>query len=351
MKANNSIEKPGWTLIAKYLANETTVQEKHEVEKWANFSEQNKSELDQYKLLYDKAGELYEHKNFNTDNAWNKIQQHVQQPQTISTGRKINARQKSLNTFYKYAAVILVVLSILSAGIYLGIRGQNQGFRTEITSTENNAVKEFVLPDGSLVTLNSNSDLQFPKKFKSNVREVTLTGEAFFNVKRNPDKPFIINAGNTQVKVVGTSFNVNAYPEDKMVEIVVETGTVLVSPLTSNPLSDSEKLLLNSGEKGSVSSVGNLEKTLFKNPNYLAWKTRNLIFNKTPLNEVMHYLNKTYHVDIQLKESELNDLVLTAEFQEKSLDFILNVIQLTFGLELSSNNGRYILTEKKLTNK
>ena len=84
-------------------------------------------------------------------------------------------------------------------------------------------------PDGSIVTLNRNSKLIFPKHFTKNVREVTITGEAFFDVKPNTSKPFIINAGNVQVKVLGTSFNVCAYPGTETVEVVVESGKVQVT--------------------------------------------------------------------------------------------------------------------------
>jgi ferric-dicitrate binding protein FerR (iron transport regulator) len=202
------------------------------------------------------------------------------------------------------------------------------------------------------VTLNSNSKLQFPKKFKNNFREVTITGEAFFDVQPNPEKPFVINAGNAQIKVLGTSFNVSAYPENETLEVVVETGTVqVVSTEKLNTLETAE-ILLKPGEKGTfVNSLGTLEKGLNSDPNYLAWKTHNLVFENTPLNEVVHYLNKTYHTDIQLKGKNLNNLVLTAQFEKKPIEFILNVVQITFGLQLEQNNDIYILSENETLNK
>ena len=98
----------------------------------------------------------------------------------------------------------------------------------EIISTPNQVINEYTLPDGSVVALNSNSKLVFPKQFNGDTREVTIEGEAFFDVKPNPEKPFIINAGKAQIKVVGTSFNVSAYPETETLEVVVKTGKVQV---------------------------------------------------------------------------------------------------------------------------
>ena len=105
-------------------------------------------------------------------------------------------------------------------------------------------------------------------------------------------------------------------------------------------------LLLNKGEKGTLlNSTYKLEKTINTDPNYLAWKTHDLVFEKTRLREVVHYLEKTYHTSIQLNK-ELENLLLTARFEDKSAEFILDVIRLTFDLELTHKNGVYILSEK-----
>jgi transmembrane sensor len=239
-----------------------------------------------------------------------------------------------------------------TAGYYFGLRNQVQNVYSEVISAEKQVVNEFILPDGSVVALNSNSKLQFPKKFKNNVREVTITGEAFFDVIPNPEMPFIINAGNAQIKVLGTSFNVNAYPENETVEVVVETGTVQVSSNEKLNRLETAEILLKPGEKGTfLNSLGKLEKGLNSDANYLAWKTHNLVFENTPLKEVVQYLNKTYYTNIQLKEDNLNNLVLTAQFERKPVDFILDVVQITFGLKLEQENDIYILSENETLNK
>jgi transmembrane sensor len=349
MKTNYSIEDPGWELIARYLAGEATATEQEKVQNWAARSEKNQRELDKNRMLLEKADWYYQIKKFDTGEAWNNVYRNsvsVSQPASKAAPTK---RIKILTSFYKYAAVLLIALLVGSLGYYFGIK--NHAVYTEIISAEKHVVNEYLLPDGSVVALNSNSKLQFPKEFKGDTREVTITGEAFFDVKHNPEKPFILNAGNIQVKVLGTSFNVNAYPGSETVEVVVESGLVQVVTNAEYNTPETLELMLNTGEKGTLlNSQGKLEKSLNTDPNYLAWKTHNLTFEKTPLAEVVKFLSKIYHIDIHLESENLENLVLTAQFERKSHDFILNVIQLTFGLELTRENETYVLSENENIN-
>lgn len=350
MKTKHSIEKPGWELVAKYLSGDANTAEKQAVKTWAAISEKNSKELAEAKLLFEKTDEYYQFKSFNTNAAWEKIR-HKTGSKTISIAPRKKQRNVLISRFYKYAAILFLALLVGTAGYYFGIKNQANNVYSEIISTEKQVVNEYQLPDGSVVTLNSNSKLQFPKKFKNNLREVTITGEAFFDVVPDAEKPFIIHAGNARVKVLGTSFNVSAYPENETVEVVVETGTVQVQCSEKSDDLDTGEILLKPGEKGILlNSAGKLEKTLNTDRNYLAWKTQNLVFDQMPLNEVVRYLNKTYHTEIQLKQENLKTLVLTAQFERKPVDFILNVIQLTFDLQLEHENNIYILSENKVAN-
>jgi len=234
-----------------------------------------------------------------------------------------------------------------SVGYYFGFKNQAPNVFNQIISAENQVLNEFVLPDGSVVALNSNSQLQFPKKFRGNTREVTIIGEAFFDVKPNPEKPFVINAGKAQVKVLGTSFNVSAYPETETVEVVVKTGKVQVVNNLGESLNNESEVFLSPGEKSILFNESNiLQKTENLDPNYLAWKTHDLIFNEVPLIEVVQCLEKVYHVQIQLSEPELSDLLLEAHFDKKPIDFILNVVRLTFDLNLLEENKQFTLSRR-----
>lgn len=345
MKNKVTSEKPDWDLIGKYLTGEATPAETKQVEKWANHSDKNHEELEKARQILENADLVFKLKKYDSAAAWQKVA-----AQTVPV-RRMNSRKEIVAKIYRYAAVILVAVLLGVGGYYIANQNPVNEIYTEILPPESLELQEHILPDGSVVTLNSNSKISFPKRFKGSVREVTITGEVFFDVKSNPEKPFVINAGEAQVKVLGTSFNVSAYPEQEKVEVIVETGKVQVTRKTNTSTKETDSLLLTPGEKGTFSEKNNkLEKNVNADRNYLAWKTHNLVFEKTPLHQVISHLKKVYRIDIQITDKELNNLVLTAEFNEKPIDFILNVIQLTFDLNLSEENGQYILSKQEIVN-
>lgn len=339
-----NIENFNWELLSKYLNNEISPREKSEVELWLNENQNNREMLEQSRQMLDKVDSYYQLKNFDADAAWKNVHSKINPAQHKVIQHK-NVRKEAVLSFYKYAAIILIAILVGSIGFYIGFKDQKPATVTEIVSSENQVINEIILPDGSVVTLNSNSKLLFPEHFENDVREVTITGEAFFDVKPNPEKPFIINAGNAQVKVLGTAFNVCAYPETETVEVVVQTGKVQVTCKNAGLPTENHKVFLTPGEKGTFYNTGNLlEKVVNTDPNFLAWKTHILEFNQVPLSEVIASLEKVYHIDIHLAEPELNDLLLTAQFDKKPVDFILNVVRLTFNLELSGEDEQFTLS-------
>ena len=331
-------------LLTKYLNNETTPQEKTEVEIWINQSDKNRSEMEACRKMLNKVDNYYKAKSFNASAAWNNVHSKIDPAQLKVIERK-KQRKEKIAQFYKYAAILVVAILLGSVGYYIGFKDKMPVTINQIASAEKQILNEFVLPDGSVVTLNSNSELQFPKHFAGNTREVTIVGEAFFHVKPNPEKPFIINAGGTQVKVLGTSFNVCAYPETETVEVVVKTGKVQVIKKNGELSGTANKVFLVKGEKGTLYNNSNLlEKSVNTNPNFLAWKTKDLVFNETPLKEVIRCLEKVYHIEIQLAEPNLENLQLTAHFDKKPIDFVLDVVRLTFNLELTGENEHFKLS-------
>ncbi len=332
-------------LLIKYLCEEVSSEERELVNSWLRESEENRKELEQNRKLLHNIDSTYKIRKYNSTTAWNNVQSriNIETEINIATGKG----RKIYMQFYKYAAIIIVAILLGTATYYFGFQNNTAQY-ARVNTTENQNINEITLPDGSLVTLNSNSKLVYPKEFNDDVREVTIVGEAFFDVKPNAEKPFIINAGNAQVKVLGTSFNVLAYPENETVEVVVATGKVQVINTNSSESSLVNEVFLIPGEKGTLfNSSSILEKSLNTNPNFLAWKTHDFIFEDVPLKDVFGCLEKVYHVNINVQEPELNDLILNAQFDKKSVDFILNVVGLTFDLELITDNEKYTFSSHK----
>jgi ferric-dicitrate binding protein FerR (iron transport regulator) len=241
--------------------------------------------------------------------------------------------------------MIILALLLGSAGFYLGSRQHKTTVFTEVVSTEKQVLQDITLPDGTRVTLNSDSRLTYPGRFTGKLREVSIAGEAFFEVEHDKSKPFVISAGEARIKVLGTSFNVNARPGSNAVEVVVATGKVEV--FCQQGVQGCNGLILVPGEKGLLFNESHLtEKSVNSNPNLLSWKTHDLIFQETRLSEVIQTLGMVYHTEIQISNPATGDLTLTAHFRDQGIDFILEVIRLTFNLELTSRNGQYFLTAK-----
>jgi transmembrane sensor len=346
MNRLHDIENINWDLLAKYLCNEAGESERQEVEAWAGQSGINLAELNHSRELIDKARLWFESHPYNSAAAWEKIERRLQSDVPVVQ------MQPGINTvFYRrmlrVAATILLAVSLGTAGYYIGFRQHKPAIFTEVVSNDRQVVTGITLPDGSVVTLNGNSSLTYPRTFSGNTREVSIKGEAFFEIQPDAARPFLITAGSAQIKVLGTSFNVCAYPEAETVEVVVETGKVQV---TCSPLAQTSgcELILAPGEKGSLSNMDlTLVKSVNSDRNLSAWRTRQLVFEETPLFEVIVTLEKVYFVNIQLADPALSNLVLTANFNQQSVDFILDVIRLTFSLELTSENGQYFLISNK----
>ncbi len=258
----------------------------------------------------------------------------------------VSYRQRNFPHIYqpvmKIAAALIVALLLASVGFYLGSHpGANTG--SSGVTVNDYGISKIELADGSVVTLNRDTKINYPETFRADIREVEIEGEAFFEVQPDPERPFVIHAGQATIKVLGTSFNVNAYPQNEEIEVVVATGKVQVAKKKS-ATKQSDEIILNPGDKGVfVANTQELRKTKNENPNYLAWKTRDLVFDKTSLKEVISQLNNVYPGQVRLVDPELEQLLLTARFDNRPLDFILEVIALTHNLEIAKEEGQYVL--------
>jgi ferric-dicitrate binding protein FerR (iron transport regulator) len=339
MNEKNEITDKDWELIAKSIYDKNTdpiTTGSTSVELDALVDEKERKQID---AIASQVDLYFEQKKYKTADAWAKVEAKIHNQ---SSGRQILFRNLIHNPVIRIAAGLIFAALLVVSGYEVYFNPTAKRNLIELSASEK-VMDTFTLPDGTLVSLNSNTKLIYPKKFGRNTREVTIEGEAFFEVKPNKDKPFIIHAGNAQIKVLGTSFNVNAYPESKLVEVTVETGRVQVLN-KSNKSVQTNELILTPGDKGTLNYESNsLQKMTNQNPNFLAWKTHNLVFKATSLDEVIQDLAKVYKVNIRIADSNLNKLLLTAQFNNYSLDFILEVIETTFKIETEKVDGQYIL--------
>lgn len=192
-------------------------------------------------------------------------------------------------------------------------------------------IQNQTLEDGTIVTLNAESELSYPKAFSDEKREVNLKGEAFFEVEKNPEKPFIIKTPTIEVEVLGTSFSVRSREGETTSSVVVASGSVAVKYRNKSiTLKPNEKAVLDR-------SSGSLFKLINDDPNYLSWKTRDFVFDDTPLEKAVENLSNAYQIDIRLAEN-IQTCPVTVSFDNQSLDAILEVLKATLDLTVEKTS-------------
>ena len=278
---------------------------------------------------------------FDVDAAWSKVDARIsQEPAKIIRNIHPATRNFQRITGYvlKVAAVILIGLAVYQLMVPR---------TTEKTFASGKAVSSpLSLADGSTIYLNSSSTIKFPEKFGGDHREVYFWGEAFFEIAHDPARPFIIETGETRIKVLGTSFNIKAYPETDRIEVVVNSGKVLFYHVDKNDHILGQVILLK-GDKGIYyRKTGQIACLLNDEPNYLSWKTGMLVFSETSLDKVLSAVGQKYGVTFNLADKDLSQLKLTATFDNETLDAVLEVLQLVHNLQFVNNGNDYLVKKK-----
>jgi transmembrane sensor len=313
-------------LLVKYLADEATPPEQEMVEKWINASEANRHYFQQFQLIWEESRTLAATTTIDENKAWQKFQRRIKKGESYN-------KTKSRFGWWRIAASVLFLVGITwFISTKMG-NGENEIQTLSIASA--NEVKTSTLPDGSVATLNKNTVLSYPSAFRGKTRKVKLKGEAFFDVKPNKEKPFIIDINDVQVKVVGTSFNVRSY--NGTTEVIVETGIVQV-------IKDGKMVELKAGERTSLLQKDTMAaKEISNDKLYNYYISKTFVCDNTPLWKLVEKLNEAYGANIRIERQELRKLPLTVTFDEESLDTILDIIGQTLMIKISRNGNEIIL--------
>ncbi len=231
----------------------------------------------------------------------------------------------------RIAALILLLLIPLAALIYYAVPQRMERL------VAGNTLLEQVLPDGSRISLNQGSELIFRKGFRGADRSVVLKGEAWFEVQKQ-EKPFVVHAGDLRIEVRGTRFMVSPRNGSLLTEVVLESGSVALS--VNGPSLAVKELF--PGETATFDrSAGTITVTPTTDDNYLAWKTRRIVFDNDPLDTIVFTLNRIYRSNIILGNPVLARCRVTTTFDKQSLESVLKVLEATLDLEVR-NTGQAI---------
>jgi ferric-dicitrate binding protein FerR (iron transport regulator) len=237
--------------------------------------------------------------------------------------------------YSRVAAVLLIPVLLFS--IFYSTRKEMKSDTSEWVEIHSpyGARTQFSLPDGSSGWLNSGSIIRYPARFNSE-RTVKISGEAYFDVIKNPDSPFVVDANQVKIKVLGTSFNVVSYDRDSIFEVVVTSGRVEVSSgeqILTSALLPSERLVLNRFKNS-------FSQTTVDVHNYTSWKNGKLVFLNDDLNEVVRKISRFYNVDFEMKSNFNRKELFRAILEEESLEEVLRYMKLTMSVD-------YTIVERK----
>lgn len=248
-----------------------------------------------------------------------------------------------ISRFYKVAAALFVVIGI---GSLLYLQHKDNLSEPEIGyqyySTELGQNLNITLEDGSSILLNGGSKMHLASNFSRNNREIWIDGEAYCQIEKDPNNPFIVNLGDYQVKVQGTTFNVDAYKDDDHLKVALVEGVVKILGKGGDSLSltPGKMVLINKETHTYTETAFNLD-------NIIGWKDQVFVFRNTPLSEVFKSLERRYGVVFTVGNVDISTLHINATFRGEPLSTILKTIE--FGTDLAfekSDNKQIILTAK-----
>ncbi len=245
----------------------------------------------------------------------------------IKESQKKDTVVRKIYNWYSVAAAILIIPILIAGGIWFTVKNQEETLLVEepVISTliaPLGSRINFSLPDGTKGWLNSGSSLKYCSPFNAN-RQVAISGEAWFDVAHDTEHPFEIAAGNSKVKVLGTKFNLCAYPQDKYVEVVLKEGSV---EFTTPRLSSGIKIKPNERLIFSNDSI-NIDIT--DASKFAAWIDGKLVFRGDPMTEVARRIERWYNIDVELVDKELEKYVFRGTFQDDSIEEVLNYLSMT----------------------
>lgn len=268
----------------------------------------------------------------------------------ISKTFVIHRNKKSLKRHLSVAASVSIVL-LLS---FLWYKMEESIPETEIAHVEKEWIEKRAplgqkltvkLEDGSLVKLNAGSRIIYPKNFNDSIREILLEGEAFFQVSKNPQRPFVVKSKNLITTVLGTSFAVKAYEEEPQIQVAVLTGKVLVKKKVRSETEDGKDSIYLLPNEALTYSIKNseLKKTAFNYNKSFSWKDNVLYFEDAGFKEITATLSKWYGKKFEINTAINQQKDFSGRYEGQSLEMVLEGISFTFGVHYKITDSKVII--------
>jgi ferric-dicitrate binding protein FerR (iron transport regulator) len=363
-------------LLVGYLTGNATDIERMEVLHWLSLSNDNKKYFEQLRDTYFASGIINENRS-DSEKSWNhvKARYYISKQQSNLTIRVNHVRKFSIGVILRYASII--ILAFVLGGLFMN----NFNKRSSSGEIVYNQVQVplgsktmIVLADGTKVWLNAGSKLRYPANFSNATRDVYLEGEAYFNVTKQLKRKFIVHTPYLNIKVLGTEFNVKAYPEEKTIQTTLVKGAITIEnaenksilkqpvSLAPNQFASFNKTvtdrLVASPQVKKKQNIENTVRSEIKeeplvivpkiNPViYTSWKEDRWIIEGEELASLAVKLERRYNVKISIKSESLKKYRFSGTLQDETLEQVLNIIKITAPIKYSIDKKNVVFEENQ----
>ncbi len=317
-------------LIGKYLSHQCTPEEARMIESWIGESTENKGLFVRLKNMWDETGQVRPLAEVQeTEAAWQKVKGRLQQATTTQPKRK------SLSYILtRAAAAAVIILGVVSFYVLNYNSGSETVVKMVEISTKKGEKRQLALADGSTVWLNAESTIKYPEDFSGSTREVYVDGEAYFEVKRDETKPFMVHTGELVTKVLGTSFNVMAYPDNDEIAVALDEGKVAV-------YSDSNLVELLPGNMAIYGKTSHRLQSMPMPDKHNEWRKNVMDFNNITLSQATATVNRWFNANVVIDDKKLETCRITASFNNPTLGEVIEILSSVLPIEIEEKDGAY----------
>ena len=364
-------------IIVDYLQGTASNKDIRRLKKWLNENDENREYFSKIKSSWTLSGKFSEKVRFDDEVIWQKLQKRLSSKESGNKTRDFNL--SGITRVLRIAATWLIIFTMGASLTYLFTRKDYASIsqKTAIISPLGSK-SQVMLPDGSSVWLNAGSMLEYSADFNLDQRELKLSGEAFFEVTTNPEKPFIVYAGNIAIKALGTSFNVKAYPEEKKVVTTLVKGEVMIEgvdeqmkpfaialqPKQNVTYYEDSKIITNhridiaeessEGIKARIPSVPQILSSVpavkdqnVKTELFTSWKDKRWIIEGEIMSNLFVMLERRFNVTISIRSEELKSYRFSGTIENETLEQVFQILRLTLPVDYTIDKGKVIVNMDK----
>lgn len=325
------------TIIIHYLDGSATLEEKMQLLQWLKLSEKNRTDFADTRDLWFSCQAVMDSEP-EIDIALDRLKMRIMNEQA-------KMKEKPKRSFLRWYQVAAVLIFLLGFTYWLRMDGNRPEAVVIVQNqliTAKGSKGKFTLPDGTVVWLNSESRLVYTDEFADGKRTVDLIGGAYFEVVKDEQKPFVVKAGEIDVEVLGTSFNISSYPFKENIETALLNGSVRISgKAVKNQLFLKPDEVFEFKKEGSLSSVKATKASL-----YADWIKDRLVFDNTRLSDIITSMKGWYNMDIVCPEKFAQTTRVSFTIRQESIDEILQAMSFIIPINYQIKNGKAFIMPK-----